>query len=213
MGKNTKNANGSRHQAIGFLRGERLHLRSINREDLPRLHFILSDPELNLLYGTGGIVPSLEKLEQDYQNGEYAQSDRNVSLGIVTSDDMLIGLVSIESNDLIFDRSGKLSLIIGDRQYLHKGYGTEACTLFLNYVFGILGYHKVNLEVYEYNLPAIHLYKKLGFTHEGTLRENNWSRGRFWDDLLMGITAEEWWQLHEIPPFPTVEDANSQNGV
>ncbi|CAN5703151.1 hypothetical protein BH18ACT11_BH18ACT11_01500 [soil metagenome] len=43
--------------------------------------------------------------------------------------------------------------------------------------------------------------EKLGFVVEGRRRENHWTRGRFWDDILMGITAEEWWSKHG-PPRP-----------
>jgi hypothetical protein len=34
----------------------------------------------------------------------------------------------------------------------------------------------------------------------GRRRENHWSRGRFWDDVVMGITAEEWWAKHGPRP-------------
>jgi RimJ/RimL family protein N-acetyltransferase len=80
-----------------------------------------------------------------------------------------------------------------------RGYGAEASTLFLSYAFGVTGYHKVNLDFWEYNTRAQALHEKLGFVHEGRCRENHWSRGRFRDDVLMGITAEEWWAKHGSP--------------
>jgi RimJ/RimL family protein N-acetyltransferase len=46
------------------------------------------------------------------------------------------------------------------------------------------------------------MYEKLGFVVEGRRRENHWSRGRFWDDILMGVTAEEWWSKHGSPRLP-----------
>jgi RimJ/RimL family protein N-acetyltransferase len=68
-----------------------------------------------------------------------------------------------------------------------------------------MGSHKLDLDFWEYNTRAQALYEKLGFVHEGRRRGNHWSRGRFWDDVvLMGITAEEWWAKHGPPPQPEV---------
>ena len=46
------------------------------------------------------------------------------------------------------------------------------------------------------------MYEKLVFAVEGRCRENHWSRGRLWDDTLMGVTAEEWWSKHGPPSLP-----------
>lgn len=81
---------------------------------------------------------------------------------------------------------------IGDPEYLGCGSGAEASVLLLDYAFGVLGYHKVDLDFFEYNARAQALYEKLGFVHEGRRRENHRSRGRFRDDTLMGVTAEGW---------------------
>ena len=99
-------------------------------------------------------------------------------------------------------RSATFGIIIGDPAYLDRGYGTEASTLLLDYAFAVLGYHKINLDLFEYNARALAMYEKLGFVVEGRRRENHWSRGRFWDDILMGVTAEEWWAKHGPPSLP-----------
>ena len=96
-------------------------------------------------------------------------------------------------------RSATFGIMIGDPAYLDRGYGTEASTLLLDYAFAVLGYHKINLDFFEYNARAQAMYEKLGFVLEGRRRENHWSRGRFWDDILMGVTAEEWWTKHGPP--------------
>jgi RimJ/RimL family protein N-acetyltransferase len=104
-------------------------------------------------------------------------------------------------------RSATFGIIIGDRAYLDRGYGSEASTLLLDYAFAVLGYHKINLDFFEYNARARAMYEKLGFVLEGRRRENHWSRGRFWDDILMGVTAEEWWTKHGQPKPPELGPA------
>ena len=62
----------------------------------------------------------------------------------------------------------------------------------------------------EFNLHCWRLGEKLGFLVEGRRRENHWSRGRFWDDILMGITAEEWWAKHGPPQQPNPGSVRSR---
>lgn len=185
-----------------FLTGSRIRLRPLERADLPRYQELLCDPEISLSYGGLGVPDSLAKLQRWYDAGEYDATDRYLHL-VIEAGDTLIGQVSLKNDENLPSRTATFGILIGDPAYLGRGYGTEASMVFLNYAFSILGYHKINLDLFEYNARARALYEKLGFVHEGRRRENHWSRGRFWDDVLMGITAEEWWARHGPPPEPT----------
>jgi len=55
----------------------------------------------------------------------------------------------------------EISIMIGDHS--GKGFGTEASQLLLNFAFKKLKLDEVHLSVYKDNLPAVGLYKKLGF--------------------------------------------------
>ena len=114
----------------------------------------------------------------------------------------MIGDLALKNEENMRSRVASFGIFIGDSDYVSSGYGAQASTLFLSYAFGVMGYHKVNLDFWEYNTRARALYEKLGFVHEGRRRENHWSRGRFWDDVLVGITAEERWAKHGPPPQP-----------
>jgi RimJ/RimL family protein N-acetyltransferase len=171
---------------------------------LPRYQELLSDPEINLSYGGLGVPDSLAMLERRYDAGEYDVTDRYLHL-VIEAGDTLIGQVSLKNDENLPSRTATFGIFIGDRAYLGQGYGTEATIVLLNYAFSVLGYHKVNLDLFEYNAPARALYEKLGFVHEGRRRENHWSRGRFWDEILMGVTAEEWWARHGPPPETAAE--------
>jgi RimJ/RimL family protein N-acetyltransferase len=81
---------------------------------------------------------------------------------------------------------------LGERDYWGKGYGTEAMNIILGYAFRELGLRRVSLTVFEYNLRAIHSYEKIGFTHEGRLRQALNRDGKRWDILFMGILRAEW---------------------
>lgn len=188
---------GSSKPSGRFLTGSRVRLRPLERADLPRYQELLSEPEINLSYGCLGVPDSLAKLQR-----RYDATDRYLHL-VIEAGGTLIGQVSLKNGENLPSRTATFGIFIGDPAYLARCYGTEAGELFLNYAFSVLGYHKINLDLFEYNGRAQALYEQLGFVHEGSRRENHRSRGRFWDDVLMGITAEEWWARHGPPPEPT----------
>ncbi len=184
-----------------FLRGPRVRLRPVERGDLPRYQELFSDPEINMFYGGLGVPESLAGLQRRYDAGEFDTTDRYLQL-VIEAEGTVIGSVTLKNDENLPSRSATFGIIIGDRAYLDSGYGTEASTLFLDYAFAVLGYHKINLDFFEYNARARAMYEKLGFVVEGCRRENHWSRGRFWDDILMGVTAEEWFSKHGRPEPP-----------
>lgn len=73
----------------------------------------------------------------------------------------------------------------------NRGLGTEAVRLSMGHAFAV-GLHRVELDVYDFNTRARHIYEKVGFILEGTKREAL----RFDDDWVdchvMGLLATEW---------------------
>lgn len=82
-------------------------------------------------------------------------------------------------------------LLQGPRFY-GKGLGTEASRLALDYAFGTVGVHRVELQVYDFNPRARHVYEKLGFTHEGTMRDALRWYGQWVDCHLMALLDRDW---------------------
>ena len=72
-----------------------------------------------------------------------------------------------------------------------KGYASEAVRLVLRYYFDELRYQKCNVQVNAINPESIRLHERLGFVGEGRLRRVVFTEGEFSDQLLYGITAEE----------------------
>lgn len=72
-----------------------------------------------------------------------------------------------------------------------KGYAKEAIIILLNYFFNELRYNKVNACVYEFNEPSKILHEKLGFKKEGELRQVKYTDGKYWNELIYGMTKNE----------------------
>ena len=73
-----------------------------------------------------------------------------------------------------------------------QGYATEIFRYFFEHFFDQCGFQRLALVTMEANVPAINLYKKLGFVEEGRERQAIFRDGKFQDLVCMGILAEEW---------------------
>lgn len=89
-------------------------------------------------------------------------------------------------------------LAIG-REHRGKGYASQAIVLVLRYYFGELRYQKCTVDVYSFNTASIRLHESLGFQLEGRIRRTVYTDGRFFDDLIYGITDDEFAVRHPSP--------------
>jgi RimJ/RimL family protein N-acetyltransferase len=81
-------------------------------------------------------------------------------------------------------------LSVGE-EYRGRGYASEAIVMVLRYFFEELGYQKVTTGVYECNPASIALHEKLGYQLEGRLRRMVYTGGKYYDELMFGMTREE----------------------
>ena len=90
------------------------------------------------------------------------------------------------------NRVGTIGIVIGTKENLGKGYGTEAIKLLQDFVFNKLNLNKLELDVRSFNERAIACYKKCGFIEEGRIRENFYVDGKYTDTIRMGLLKREW---------------------
>jgi RimJ/RimL family protein N-acetyltransferase len=79
-----------------------------------------------------------------------------------------------------------------ERSYWSQGLGTEALKLLISYLFDQNNLNKIRLNVHANNESAIRCYERLGFQHEGRLREELFQDGHYQDICLMGLLRCEW---------------------
>ena len=103
----------------------------------------------------------------------------------------LIGFTTFSALD-VDNGSVMFHITIGERDAWGRGLGTEATELMVGHAFERLMLHRVGLTVFSYNVRAIRAYEKAGFRIEGRLREAIVREGLYFDEVQMGILAEEW---------------------
>ena len=90
------------------------------------------------------------------------------------------------------DRRAKYAIGIFDPAYWGQGLGGEATQLVLGYAFDVLRLYRIELRVLAYNVRAIACYEKCGFVREGVAREAAQVDGRWEDDWMMAVLAQDY---------------------
>ncbi|MEO8625523.1 MAG: GNAT family protein [Candidatus Limnocylindrales bacterium] len=147
--------------------------------------------------------PEIARLTR-YQTRQMSQSEveRFFQVRMLAPDALAYSILEVPSKRLIGfttfsaldgdNGSVMFHITIGEQDAWGRGLGTEATQLMLHHAFDRLGLHRVGLSVFSYNTRAIHAYEKAGFRIEGRLREAIQRQGEFFDEVQMGILADEW---------------------
>lgn len=172
--------------------GKRVRLRAIEREDLPRFVEWLNDPEV--IRGLTIQVPLSMDQEQKWFENMRTQPVEEHPLGIeIKVDDKwkLIGNVGLHKINWV-ERQAEVGIFIGEKSLWSKGYGSDAMILMLRHGFNTLGLNRIFLRVFATNPRAIRSYEKVGFVHEGRMRQAHYQNGQFVDVILMSALRSEW---------------------
>ncbi len=173
-----------------FIMGQKLYLRALERSDINEDYLCwINDPEVTEYMTTGTFPSNMEKLEEYYHR--MTTSPNHVILAIVDKGaEKHIGNIALNDIDWI-SRMANLGIMIGDKQFWDKDYGTEATRLMVQYAFGRLNLHRVWLGVYAGHQSAIRAYQKAGFEVEGELKNELYRYGKYHNRVIMGITREK----------------------
>jgi len=177
-----------------MLKGPRVTLRGIRREDLPRLWEFNNDTDVELAGGGDPPIPqSLERLQAEFDKGA-SEGGRDGAWFAIEADGKLIGQCALHGFDLCkgVARNAELGIGIGDKEYWGKGYGREAVGLLVDYGFRHWNLHRIWLSTLSINERAIRCYRACGFVEEGRLREHAWNDGRYVDVAYLGLLRSEW---------------------
>ena len=174
--------------------GEKTRLRRPEPADLPRFAAWLNDPEvrrhLALVYPQS--VMTEERWLEDQLKLEPALQAFVIEAARVggEADWNPVGVIGWHLIDWR-NRTGELGLVIGEKPVWNTGLGTDAVRTLVRWGFRELNLNRAFLRVYEDNAAAIRCYEKVGFRHEGRLRQDRYQDGRYLDTLLMGVLRDE----------------------
>ncbi|GGN66862.1 GNAT family N-acetyltransferase [Oceanobacillus indicireducens] len=173
--------------------GKNIYLRLMEKRDVKHKVKWINDPEVRktLFFQDVSELATeqwLIKVTNDNTRNDYVICEQG--------NDTPIGFASVVNIDLR-NSSAETYVCIGDKNYWGKGYGTEVKKLLTKYVFLELGLNRVYAYNWAENRGMIRINEKLGFTLEGTLRQERFSNGEYKDRVLFSMLREEFFKLPE----------------
>jgi RimJ/RimL family protein N-acetyltransferase len=179
------------------LQGTRALLRPFAPADIEAMGAILAEAEVLRLTGSVhssaeavGLAPHLDAATRQWYETRVEQTDR-LDLAIVDAStgrcvgEAVLNEVSME------DDSCNFRILIGEGGR-NRGIGKDATRLLLDHAFTATRLNRVELEVYDFNPRAQHVYELCGFVHEGRRRSAFKFDGSYVDALVMAALRSDW---------------------
>jgi RimJ/RimL family protein N-acetyltransferase len=88
-------------------------------------------------------------------------------------------------------RGGELGYVI-DPAHQGRGYATEAAVALLGLAFEGLGLHRVIARIDARNAASAGVLRRLGMRQEAHLRENEWFKNGWSDEIDFAVLDDEW---------------------
>lgn len=144
-----------------------------------------TDPELAQLDAIPRLATAFAEYLPIYTAELYHPTPTRRPFAIETLDGKHIGNCSFYNIDES-EGEAELGILIGNRNYWDKGYGTDAITTLVNYIFHHTQINRVHLKTLESNQRAYKCFQKCGFNPCGQLEWNGYSF------ILMEMHRQQW---------------------
>ncbi len=172
-----------------FISGERIDLRTVEKDDIEFLKSNINDPKVRK--DLGQYRPYNRDKEEEFVENISSGKEDQVHLLITDSEDgERIGVISLFE---INKKSGNAEIGLWiTPEHQEEGFGTEATKLIVKYGFDELRMHRLSARVFDDNPKSINIWEKLNFKKEGIIREGSFKDGKYVNVLIYGILKKEW---------------------
>jgi len=165
--------------------GSKIKLREKKLADALNDYTWQTDPELAQLDAAPLLTTSLSEYLSAYAGELRYPSSTRHRFAIETLKGRHIGNCGFYNID---DTKGEaeLGIMIGNRDYWNKGYGTDAVTTLVSYIYQQTNLKQIYLKTLDSNSRAQKCFKKCGFTPYGRLVKDGYSF------VLMELHYKRW---------------------
>ncbi|MCY3410217.1 MAG: GNAT family N-acetyltransferase [Candidatus Heimdallarchaeota archaeon] len=149
----------------------------------------------NTEFGDIDFVIDQERLNSKYvgtwsrEKHSTTMQDSNIAHLIIEKDDQPIGYL-ILTGILDHHTIEITRIVISEKD---RGFGRAVLEAIKHFAFDVQKIHRLWLDVLDYNERAIALYKSVGFTYEGTLRDVDYFEDRYHSLHIFSILSNEYY--------------------
>jgi len=177
-----------------MLNGQQTSIRPVEEADMETMYQWYNDQEVN--FWSSGAWPLNTLLSKEQLTVKFLDElPDTYRFAILAENELLIGTIGFKEVN-IPAQSATLFIVLGNKTYWGKGYGTDALITFSRFLFTQWNFHRISLDTWDGNIRAIRVYEKVGFKIEGRQREARFVLGKYHDAILMGLLREEFFSLH-----------------
>jgi RimJ/RimL family protein N-acetyltransferase len=183
-----------------FWQGEKTRLRPLRITDAEQSYVdSLDSPSRRTLQLGTELPTSLESQREALAKYAGCQDvDGVIVFAIENHDGVHVGNLSFHTRHR---KNGTFSFgVVVSAPHRGQGYAADAVRILLRYAFRERRYQKCNSACLQPNAASIRLHHKLGFLEEGRRRRQVYFDGQYHDDVLFGLTSEEFDALEKGEP-------------
>ncbi len=175
-----------------FWQNETVRLRAVQEKDWEDHYYNLFDSGARQLLEAEVELPPTEERSHEFAEKfkNFAQGTGRIMFTIENMKGENVGGANINSIDM---KNGTFSIGMQiDRDHRGKGYGTAAMSILLDYAFFERRLNKFNDRTLAGNEGSGKMMERLGCIVEGQRRQCVYMNGKYQDEILYGLTQEEW---------------------
>ncbi len=170
---------------------ERLRLRPLTALDAAALFEVFSDPEVMRYWSSAPWTELKQADEYIVSAGQALAEGSMLRVGIeVAASGKMVGQLALHHFDEQ-NRRCEIGYALG-RASWGKGYMAEAITCILDHAFARLPLNRIEADVDPRNAASMQALARLGFVHEGLLRERWIVAGEVCDTAFYGLLKSDW---------------------
>lgn len=173
--------------------GIHIYLRPIMETDIPQFQYWVNDVVnarfINITQPMGILA------EQEWYKRTADGDSNKISAAVCLQNGTLIGTIGMTINT--DNQSAVTGTLIGPHQCKGKGYATEAKMLILDYAFNWRGLRKVTSKILALNDRSQKYAARCGYRWMATIEQEHFRDGKWVDELLYVVFADEWRPLWE----------------
>jgi len=186
------------HWQLPMLCGERVRLRELCPSDAPSLLNVLTAEAVTRF--TSPPPTTIEHFERfiDWTLRHRTAGDFLCFAITVADSDAAVGIFQIRRLDKQFD-AAEWGFALGTA-YWGTGVFREGAALLLDFIFNVLGVHRLEARAALLNGRGNAALLKTGATPEGVLRKSFQRDGQYLDQVLYALLREDWQAAHAARP-------------
>ena len=172
-------------QGLSMIIDSKIRLREKSLADARDNYAWQTDAELVWLDAAPLLTITFAEYLSVYANELRYPSSTSYQFAIETLDGKHIGNCTYYNLDKTKGEA-ELGILIGNRDYWDKGYGTDTVITMVNHIFHQTNFKRIYLKTLDSNTRAQKCFKKCGFTPYGHLDRDGYSF------MLMEIFRKQW---------------------